>query len=115
MQGGVDMLLAEKPDIFCFTGDLVNSQTKEMEPYLDIFKQIKAPLGSFSVLGNHDYGHYKYWDSNQAKAKNLRYMLKMHELLGWDLLMDENRIIQVDGESLALLGVQNLGNPGEEF
>src|SRR5690606_33036477 len=53
VQGGVDLLLAEKPDVVFFTGDLVNNLANEMRNYQDIFAKVQAPLGVYSTLGNH--------------------------------------------------------------
>lgn len=108
--GGVEMLLGEKPDFVFFTGDLVNDMASEMRNYQDIFSKIKAPLGVYSTLGNHDYGDYKFGRGpSAAKAKNLKDVIKTHELMGWDLLMNENRKLKVDGEEIAILGIENWG------
>jgi uncharacterized protein len=109
VKGGVEMLLAEKPDAVFFTGDLVNNEAKEVKDYINIFDKVKAPLGVYSTLGNHDYGDYVQWASPQAKAENLKSLMKSHEMMGWNLLMDEHREIKVDGESIAILGIQNWG------
>lgn len=112
VQGGVDMLKAEKPDVVFFTGDLVNNEAIEAQPYLPIFSQVKAPLGVFSVLGNHDYGDYKNWSSVEAKKQNLADMKRVHQLLGWKLLEDQHQAISLSGESIGILGIQNWGLGG---
>lgn len=112
VKGGVEMLMKEKPDLFLFTGDLVNNTADEVKDYIDIFKKIKAPLGTFSVLGNHDYGDYYQWPSSEAKRRNLEDLKEAHRLLGWDLLLDEHRAIQVGNEKIGLLGIQNWGAGG---
>jgi uncharacterized protein len=109
VQRGVDLFMEEKPDIFLFTGDLVNNETKEFNEYFDVFKQISAPLGSFSTLGNHDYGDYKRWNSVQEKKLNLDLLKHAHKELGWNLLLNENTKVKVDGEEIALIGVENWG------
>ncbi|MBC7920432.1 MAG: metallophosphoesterase [Ferruginibacter sp.] len=109
VQGGVDMILREKPDVIFFTGDLVNNQAGEVEDYLPVFRRVKAPLGVFSILGNHDYGDYVNWDSAQAKRQNLEKLIGAHQLLGWDLLLDEHRYLTQNGDRLAILGNQNWG------
>lgn len=109
VMGGIDLLNAEKPDMVFFTGDLVNDQTAEMHDYMDIFNKIKAPLGVYSVLGNHDYGDYIKWNSPQAKKQNLEDLKRVHKNLGWDLLMNENRKIKVGNEEIAVLGIENWG------
>ena len=109
VEGGVDLLLAEKPDIAFFTGDLVNNESSEAKEYLDIFKRIQAPLGTFSVMGNHDYGDYSEWSSLEAKQKDIQALHQMHDYMGYDLLLNENRILKVDGEEIAILGCENWG------
>lgn len=109
VQGGIDLMMAEEPDIFMFTGDLVNNETSEVGEYKDMFSKLSAPLGAYSTLGNHDYGDYKQWNSPKSKKQNLDDLVKVHKELGWDLLRNENRIITVDGEQLAILGVENWG------
>ncbi len=109
VQGGIDLMMQEKPDIFMFTGDLVNNETSEVGEYKDMFAKISAPLGAYSTLGNHDYGDYKQWNSPTAKQQNLDNLVQVHKDMGWDLLRNENRIITVNGEQLAILGVENWG------
>ncbi|MCG8339678.1 MAG: metallophosphoesterase [Cytophagales bacterium] len=106
---GVALLVEQKPDIIFFTGDLVNSQTDEVEGYINVFNKVKAPLGVYATLGNHDYGDYRAWPSAEAKRKNFAAMLKAHELLEWDVLMNEHRIIEKNGDKLAVIGVENWG------
>jgi predicted MPP superfamily phosphohydrolase len=112
VQGGVDMLLKEKPEMVFFTGDLVNNEAKELNEYFDVFKRVKAPLGVFSTLGNHDYGDYIPWSSPKAKEQNLNTLIEGHKLMGWDILMDENRAITLGGETLGIIGIQNWGAGG---
>lgn len=110
VQGGVDMLNAEKCDVIFFTGDLVNDKTSEMKDYTNIFDKVKAPLGVFSILGNHDYGDYVQWPSAAAKQKNLEDLYVVHKNLGWDLLRNENRFLKLGGEEIAIIGVENWGS-----
>lgn len=109
MQGGVQMLLNQKTDVIFFTGDLVNGQTSEVNRVIDVFKRVKAPLGVYSILGNHDYGDYGNWDSPADKAKNLQDMYQAHKTLGWDLLTDEHRRLKVGNEEIGILGIGNWG------
>lgn len=109
--GGVEMLLKEKPDFIFFTGDLVNTTANEMRDYQDIFSKVKAPLGVYSSLGNHDYGDYKMdWSSPAEKQKNFRDLLDTHKNMGWYLLRNENRRLKVNGEEIGILGVENWGS-----
>jgi len=104
---GVDMVLNAKADLILFTGDLVNDRADEMKDYMDVFNRIKAPMGVFSTLGNHDYGDYTSWPSAQAKMTNLERLKQIHSELGWRLLMDEHVILEKNNEQIALLGIQN--------
>lgn len=108
VKGGVEMLMKEKPDMAFFTGDLVNSRAEEVQDYIDIFNKVKAPLGVFSTFGNHDYGDYVQWNTDAAKRQNLKDLALSHKLMGYDLLMDENRTIELGGEKLSIVGVQNI-------
>lgn len=87
---GVDMILEEKPDCILFTGDLVNDQSTEMDGYKEVFGRLTAPMGVFSTLGNHDYGDYAWWPSEQAKAENLERLKQIQQDMGWRLLMNEH-------------------------
>lgn len=103
----IDMINAEKPDLVFFTGDLVNNVATEMEPYVDIFDKIEAKYGVYSVLGNHDYGDYERWPTPEAKVENLERLKNTHKRLGWDLLLNEHRHIEINGERVAVIGVEN--------
>jgi len=107
--GGVDMLLKEKPDFIFFTGDLVNGKAYEIKDYQDIFSKVKAPLGVFSSLGNHDYGMYEVWSSEKARLANVETLKKIHGLMGWNLLMNEHKRLKVDGQEIGILGIENWG------
>ena len=105
----VKMINDQNPDIVFFTGDLVNNIAPEIEQYIDVFGAIKAKHGVFSVLGNHDYGDYMQWESDAAKAKNLQDLFAHHKAMGWNLLLNESRILDINGVQLAVLGVENFG------
>ncbi len=109
VMGGVEKIMAEKPDMVFFTGDLVNYAAKEMQDYINVFDKVKAPLGVYSVMGNHDYGEYKTWVNEEARKRNKENFQLVHRNLGWDLLLNENRKIRVDGEEIAVVGVENWG------
>lgn len=109
MRGGVDLLMQQKADMIFFTGDLVNSRTEEVNRVVDVFKKVRAPLGVYSILGNHDYGDYGNWPTPAAKEKNMQDMYQAHKNLGWDLLIDEHRRIKIDGQELGVLGIGNWG------
>ena len=109
VQGGVDMLMAEKPDLVFFTGDLVNNESSEVKDYVPVFGKVSAPLGVYSVTGNHDYGDYRSWSTEEAKRRNFEDLKKAHAEMGYDLLMNENRIIEQSGDRIAILGVEHWG------
>ena len=96
-------------DIILFTGDLVNNQTDEMEPYMHIFDKLQAKHGVISTTGNHDYGDYVHWDTPEEKVANFKKFIQTHAKLGWDLLMNEHRIIERDGQKIAIIGIENWG------
>ncbi len=105
---GVEKILNEKPDIILFTGDLVNDRATEMAGYMDVFSSLKAPMGVYSTLGNHDYGDYVQWPSEGvSKEQNLEDLKKVHAALGWRLLMNEHVVLEKGGDQIALLGIEN--------
>lgn len=109
VQRGIDLAKSQKSDLFVFTGDLVNNAAWEIEPYLEYFRQLKAPYGQFSILGNHDYGDYIEWSSEDEKAANLEKLKQHHKELDYRLLLDENVVIEKGGQKISLIGVQNWG------
>ncbi len=108
---GIQKILDEQPDLILFTGDLVNDQATEMEEYLDVFRRLKAPMGVYSIFGNHDYGDYVSWPINGvSKHQNLLNLANVHDNLGWRLLMNEHVVLEKNGEQIALLGIENWSN-----
>ncbi|MDX1939764.1 MAG: metallophosphoesterase, partial [Saprospiraceae bacterium] len=75
--------------------------------FMDVFDKIRAKYGVFSVLGNHDYGDYVEWPSHEAKQQNLEKMIQIHKTLGWRLLMNEHEKLSINGQELAIIGVEN--------
>ena len=110
---GIQQIMELKPDLILFTGDLVNNKHEEMLPFMDIFSELKAPLGVYSVFGNHDYGDYVNWANDGEKRANQELLKEIHAKMGWRLLWDEHVAIEKDGQQIALIGIQNwsaLGN-----
>jgi len=107
----VEMINDEKPDIICFTGDLVNNFHEETIGWDSVFRKFKAPLGKFSILGNHDYGDYSKWKSKEEKIANFEGILDAHDRFGFRLLNNTSVIISKNGEKIALAGVENWGHP----
>ena len=113
MNKGVDKILHEGADIILFTGDLVNDRAVEMENYMDVFSRLRAPMGVYSTLGNHDYGDYYYGphptgEKAVEKEENLQKLKEVHRQLGWRLLLDENIKLERGSQQIALIGVQNI-------
>ena len=104
---GVMKIMQESPDLILFTGDLVNNVATEMDEYMDVFDKLRAPLGVYSTLGNHDYGDYVQWDSPEDKKNNLEQLKNIHARLGWKLLMNEHVKLEKAGQQIAILGVEN--------
>ena len=109
VKGGIELLNKQKPDLVFFTGDLVNDKASEVKDYIDVFNKVKAPLGTYSILGNHDYGEYVEWSSPAAWKQNMNDLYTAHKELGWELLLNENRHLTVDGASIGLMGIENWG------
>jgi uncharacterized protein len=109
---GIKLVNDQKSDLLLFTGDLVNNQATEMKPWMDLFKQLHAPMGKYSVLGNHDYGDYIQWDSPYAKQDNLIQLKKIHEQLGLNLLLNQHVKLAKGNDTISLLGVENWGTGG---
>lgn len=109
---GVDLINQQKSDVVLFTGDLVNNKSEEINPWKKIFGKIQAPHGVFSVLGNHDYGDYVSWESPTKKQDNLKDLYQAQKEMGWDLLLNESRFIEKQGQRLAIVGVENWGKGG---
>ena len=109
---GIDLINEQESDVIFFTGDMVNNKAEEMEPWTDLFAKLHAKDGKFSILGNHDYGDYVSWNTKEEKAQNLEALKKIQHDIGFDLLLNEHRYLERDGEKLALLGVENWGKGG---
>jgi len=104
---GIDLVLAEKPDLILFTGDLVNDLAKEMTNYQAIFGRLQAPMGIYSTLGNHDYGDYAWWETPEEKVANLDHLKQIQKEMGWRLLMNEHVALERGGDQIALIGIEN--------
>ena len=106
---GIDLINRQASDIILFTGDMVNNEASEMEPWMDAFSTLKAKDGKFSVLGNHDYGDYRSWNSQEEKNQNLERLKQIQKDMGFELLLNESRYLEKNNEKIALVGVENWG------
>ena len=107
----VDMANGQKADLIVFTGDLVNQQSHELDAFAPILSQLHAPDGVYSILGNHDYGTYYRWKSPKEESANLDYLLRQEGAMGWTMLNNDHAIVRHNGDSIALIGVENDGEP----
>lgn len=128
VEKGIEKLLKEKPDVVFFTGDLVNNLSDELtEEYIALFSRLKAPMGVYSILGNHDYGDYHQWpDKTDFEVKlmrdkshmtplqkaNLEKLIAIQKEMGWHLLLNESVYLERNNEKIALIGVENYGARG---
>ncbi len=104
---GIAMADEIKADLILFTGDLVNYRAAEVEPYHEIFGRLQAPLGVYSILGNHDYGDYLNWTTEAEKQADFEKLLQYQRTMGWQVLRNEHRILSFNNSSFALIGVEN--------
>lgn len=109
---GVELINQQQSDVIFFTGDLVNNKTSEMLPWTDLFSTLQAPDGVYSILGNHDYGDYIEWNTVEDKLKNLEDLKELQRSMGFDLLLNEHRYLERNGDRIALVGVENWGRGG---
>ena len=109
IQYGVDLINEQKSDLMLFTGDIVNNKADEMDDWIDVFSQLEAKEGKYAILGNHDYGDYMKWEKPEDKVNNFEAVKDIHKKIGFDLLLDEHRYLEKDGQKIALLGVENWG------
>lgn len=111
LQHAINLINQQNPDLVLFTGDMVNNYAEEFKPFIQLFSQIKAKDGKFSVLGNHDYGLYGTWETPQEQMQNVPNLINYQKESGFEMLRNEHRIIERNGEKICLLGVENWGEP----
>jgi predicted MPP superfamily phosphohydrolase len=115
VERAVDMINQQHSDVIFFTGDLVNNAASEMEPWIDVFGRLEAPMGKYSILGNHDYGDYLRWPSDAHKKANLESLFEVHRRIGFKLLRNENQRIEKNGAYIDLLGIENWGKSFAQY
>ena len=111
LQHAINLINQQNPDLVLFTGDIVNNYAEEFKPFIQLFSQIKAKDGKFSVLGNHDYGLYGTWETPQEQMQNVPSLINYQKESGFEMLRNEHKIIEKNGEKICLLGVENWGEP----
>lgn len=85
-----------QPDLYFLTGDFVDAFAEQMPPFVDAFENLRAPLGVFTVLGNHDY----FADIQTVEAGLAAARLP--------LLRNTNHVLEYRGDQLAIVGVDDL-------
>ena len=111
LQKAVNLINAQEPDLIVFTGDLVNNIATELDEFMPVLSQLKAKDGVYSVLGNHDYAMYIPWESPEKKEQNLIALKQKQADMNWILLNNRHVKLYQNGDSLALIGVENCGRP----
>jgi predicted MPP superfamily phosphohydrolase len=104
-----EMVKEINPDILVVTGDWVNNFSSEAEDWIQEFKALPAKMTKLAIVGNHDYGDYSAWPSDEAKAQNFSRLIEIHQEMGFKTLLNENHIIEKNGERIAIVGVENWG------
>ena len=104
----VDSINAQKADMIVFTGDLQNLRPDELAPKVPQLRQLHAPDGVYSILGNHDYATYLDCDEATKKQNDLKTQ-QLERQMGWTLLMNEHRIIRRGNDSIVIAGMENWG------
>jgi len=112
VEKGVKLANDQNSDLIVFTGDLVNNKAEEMDEWIPTFSKLKAPFGQYSILGNHDYGDYVKWDSEEEKKNNLKRLKEVHKEIGFNLLLNTTVKVKKGNSSIALIGVENWGMRG---
>ncbi|MFI2742066.1 metallophosphoesterase [Zhouia sp. PK063] len=109
---GIDLINKQQSDVILFTGDMVNNRADELNDWQELFSTLYAKDGKFAVLGNHDYGDYFDWNSEEEKEANLQDLKDRERKMGFDLLLNETRFLEKNGQRIALMGVENWGAGG---
>ena len=111
LQKAVNLINAQEPDLIVFTGDLVNNIATELDEFMPVLSQLKAKDGVYSVLGNHDYAMYIPWESPEKKEQNLIALKQKQADMNWILLNNRHVKLYQNGDSIAIIGVENCGRP----
>lgn len=109
VEEAVEIINSLDPDLVLFTGDLVNYSTEEAFRFGNALKELRAQYGVYAVLGNHDYGDYVNWPTEEARVQNMEQLDRFFKDINWKLLRNEHVMIRQDRDELALIGVENWG------
>ncbi len=108
---GINLIKQQNADVVLFTGDMVNNIADEMENYISDFASIKPKYGKYAILGNHDMGDYLKWKNADIKYNELLRMIDYEQQMGFEMLLNQNKIIYRNGDSIAIVGIENWGKP----
>lgn len=111
LQRLVDTVNTLDADAVLFTGDIVSQRSSELDPHMATLSQLQARQGVYAILGNHDYGDYSNWDSPAEKEASRAYLREAIRSMGWNLLLNQTAWLRSDSDSIALIGVENIGDP----
>lgn len=111
MDKAIKKINHENADYICFTGDLVNNYAWELEGWENTLGKLKAKKGKYAILGNHDYGDYSTWQNEQEKAANFETIKQFFNTINFKLLLNQADIIEHNTDKIAILGIENWGNP----
>jgi len=111
VKGAIELLNKQEADVVFITGDMVNNTSAELQGWENIFANIKAKTGKFAILGNHDYGDYMQWNTVDEKRQNLQHLIDTYHNMGFDVLLNDAKIVERNGEKIAIVGVENWGKP----
>lgn len=106
---GMELINAQESDVILFTGDIVNNVAREMDPWIPHFRSLKATHGKYAVLGNHDYGEYVRFDTEEEKEQNFQAIKDIHPKIGFKLLLNDSVYLERGEDKIALVGVENWG------
>lgn len=111
VQKAVNMINDVNADLVLFTGDLVNNFSEEAIGWEQLFASVQAKYGKYSIMGNHDYGDYWNWKSEQEKESNMVKLFDIQNQMGFKLLRNKWDTVRIKGEIIGLIGVENWGLP----
>jgi hypothetical protein len=101
----------EQPDLIVFTGDLINTTPDEIPPFEHVLAQLHAKDGVLAVLGNHDYCLYGVGPRPTDPQDGAKQVVEAERRMGWQVLLNEHRLVRRGNDSIAIVGVENTGKP----
>lgn len=110
MEEAVEMINELEPDYIVFTGDIVNAESSEAEPWVNLFRKLRAKHGKYAILGNHDYGWGRMGElTEDDKTRNAKNVANIFSQMDLQPLLNQHEVLEKDGEKIGLVGVENWG------